>query len=73
MAKRSFQVVRISMPSDMEAGSGLPDDVVPVTIPQAEGDPVVDAIEFYGDINQNAVMQAQVGRSGTMSAAMRAE
>jgi hypothetical protein len=63
LAKRGFQIVRIPMPSDMEAGSGLPDDTVPVKIPQANGDTLVDAIEFYADIDQNSVAQAQVGHT----------
>ncbi|WIA17497.1 hypothetical protein OEZ85_014335 [Tetradesmus obliquus] len=59
MSKRGFAVVRIPMPSDMEAGSALPDDAVPVKIPQASGDTLLDAIEFYGDVNQDSVAQAQ--------------
>jgi hypothetical protein len=49
------------MPPDLEAGSGLPDESVPVKIPQGNGDPLIDAIEFYGDVNQNSVAEAQVG------------
>jgi hypothetical protein len=49
------------MPSDLEAGSSLPDDAVPVKIPQGNGDPLTDAIEFYGDVNQNSVAEVQVG------------
>jgi hypothetical protein len=60
LAKRGFQIVRVPMPPDLEAGSGLPDDAVPVSIPQANGDTLIDAIEFYGDINQNSVAEAQV-------------
>lgn len=59
MSKRGFAVVRIPMPSDMEAGSALPDDAVPLKIPQASGDTLLDAIEFYGDVNQDSVAQAQ--------------
>jgi hypothetical protein len=61
LAKRGFQIVRVPMPSDLEAGSSLPDDAVPVKIPQGNGDPLIDAIEFYGDVNQNSVAEVQVG------------
>lgn len=62
LEQKGFELIRLYVPPAMQVGDGLPEDAMPVYLPNGDADPIVDAVEFYPDKNNNALLLVQVGR-----------